>query len=101
MGLIIVLVLLGLFFLVMELIFLPGAVFGTALSVVSYGAAVYLGFDRLGFGGGVVTIVVVLLLSLVVTVLSQPMKATKPPQWSPRHLQNPIYQSPNRLPRHS
>ena len=70
MGLIIVLVLLGLFFLVMELIFLPGVIFGTALSVVSYGVAAYLGFDRLGFVGGVVTVAIILLLSIVVTVLS-------------------------------
>lgn len=70
MWLIILLVLLGLFFLVMELIFLPGVTLGTILAVVSYGAAAYLGFDRLGFVGGVVTIVAILLLSLVVTVLS-------------------------------
>ena len=70
MGLIIVLVLLGLFFLVAELVFLPGVTLGTALSVVSYGIAVYLGFDRLGFVGGVITLVVVLAISLVATVVS-------------------------------
>lgn len=70
MGLIIVLVLLGLFFLVAELVFLPGVTLGTALSVVSYGIAVYLGFDRLGFVGGVITLVVVLAISLVAVVVS-------------------------------
>ena len=70
MGLIIVLVLLGLFFLVAELVFLPGVTLGTILSVVSYAAAVYLGFDRLGFVGGVITLVVVLAISLVATVVS-------------------------------
>ncbi len=70
MGLVISLVLLGVFFLVVELIFLPGITFGTVLSVVSYVAAIYLGFDRLGVVGGFVTLVVVVALSLVATVLS-------------------------------
>ena len=70
MGLVISLVLLGVFFLVVELIFLPVITFGTVLSVVSYVAAIYLGFDRLGIGGGFVTLVVVVALSLVATVLS-------------------------------
>lgn len=70
MGFVISLVLLGVFFLVVELIFLPGITFGTILSVVSYVAAIYLGFDRLGIVGGFVTLVVVVALSLVATVLS-------------------------------
>ena len=70
MGLIIFLILLGLFFLVVELIFLPGITLGTILSVVSYGAAVYLGFDRLGVAGGVITLFVVAALSLVATIVS-------------------------------
>lgn len=37
MGLVIFLILLGLFFLVVELIFLPGITLGTILSAVSYG----------------------------------------------------------------
>ena len=70
MGLIVFLVLLGVFFLVLELIFLPGVTLGTILSVVSYGAAIYLGFDRLGVVGGFVTLFVVVALSLVATVFS-------------------------------
>lgn len=70
MGLIALLVALGLFFLVVELIFLPGVTLGTVLSVVSYGAAIYLGFARFGVTGGVVTIIVVLILSLVATIIS-------------------------------
>ena len=70
MGLIALLVALGLFFLVVELIFLPGVTLGTVLSVVSYGAAIYLGFARFGVMGGVVTIIVVLILSLVATIIS-------------------------------
>lgn len=70
MGLVAFLILLGVFFLVVELIFLPGVTIGTILSVVSYGAAVYLGFDRFGLVGGFVTLFVVVALSLVATVVS-------------------------------
>jgi membrane-bound ClpP family serine protease len=70
MGLIAFLVLLGAFFLVAELVFLPGVTFGLILSLLSYGAAIYFAFARLGFVAGVVTIVIVAALSLLVTVLS-------------------------------
>lgn len=70
MGLIILLVALGVFFLVVELIFLPGVTLGTALSVVSYGVAIYLTFTRFDVVGGVIAIGVVLLLSIVATILS-------------------------------
>ena len=74
MGLIIFLVILGAFFLVAELVFLPGAILGSLLSLSSYGVAVYFGFTRFGFVGGVVTIVAVFVLSLVVTLLSMRAK---------------------------
>ena len=70
MGLIAFLVVLGAFFLVAELVFLPGLTFGLVLSLMGYGAAIYLGFARLGFVGGVITLVVVVAISLLVTVLS-------------------------------
>lgn len=70
MGLIAFLVLLGAFFLVAELVFLPGLTFGLILSLLGYGAAIYLGFVRLGFVGGVVTIVVSVAISLLVTIIS-------------------------------
>lgn len=70
MGLIAFLVVLGAFFLVAELIFLPGLTFGLVLSLLGYGAAIYLGFARLGFVGGVITLIVVVAISLLVTVLS-------------------------------
>ena len=62
MGLIILLLLLGAFFLVAELVFLPGTILGALLSLASYGAAIYFGFAKCGFGGGIVTIFVVLAL---------------------------------------
>ena len=70
MGLVIFLILLGLFFLVVELIFLPGITLGTILSVVSYGAAIYLGFSRLGLIGGMIILFIIAALSLVATVVS-------------------------------
>ena len=70
MGLVIFLILLGLFFLGVELIFLPGITLGTILSVVSYGAAIYLGFSRLGVIGGMFILFVIAALSLVATVVS-------------------------------
>ena len=70
MGMIIFLVLLGVFFLVVELIFLPGVTLGTLLALVSYAAAAYLGFDRFGVVGGVLVLVAILLLSLVATIIS-------------------------------
>jgi membrane-bound ClpP family serine protease len=70
MGLIIILVLLGVFFLVAELIFLPGVTLGAILAAASYGAAIYSAFVRLGVIGGVVTIVAVVAVSLVAVVIS-------------------------------
>lgn len=70
MGVVAFLVLLGVFFLVLELIFLPGVTLGTILSVVSYGIAIYFGFVRMGVVGGFVTMLVVVALSLVATVVS-------------------------------
>lgn len=70
MGLIVFLVLLGVFFLVAELVFLPGATLGAILALASYGAAAYFGFVRLGFVGGVITIVIILAASLVAVVIS-------------------------------
>lgn len=70
MGLIIILVLLGVFFLVAELIFLPGVTLGAILAAASYGAAIYFAFVRLGVIGGVLTIVAVVAVSLVAVVMS-------------------------------
>ena len=70
MGLIIALLILGAFFLVAELVFLPGVTLGAILSLVGFGAAVYFGFVRFGFVGGMITLVVAIALALLVTVLS-------------------------------
>ena len=70
MGMIIFLVILGLFFLVAELIFLPGVTLGVVLSLAGYAAAIYLGFVRFGMVGGIVVLAIVIALSLVATLLS-------------------------------
>lgn len=70
MGMIIFLVILGLFFLVAELIFLPGVTLGVVLSLAGYAAAIYLGFTRFGMVGGIVVVAIVVALSLVATLIS-------------------------------
>ena len=70
MGMIIFLVVLGLFFLVAELIFLPGVTFGIILSLVGDAAAIFLGFTRFGMVGGCVVLAIVIALSLIATLLS-------------------------------
>ena len=70
MGMVIFLVLLGLFFLVAELVFLPGAALGVILSLASYAAATYFAFVRIGMVGGFITLGIILLLSLIATIIS-------------------------------
>lgn len=70
MGLIIFLVLLGVFFLVVELMLLPGVTIGTILSLVSYAVAVYMGFERFGLAGGAVTLAAVVAVSIATIVVS-------------------------------
>lgn len=70
MGLIVFLVLLGVFFLMVELVLLPGVTVGTVLALLCYGTAVYFGFERFGVLGGGVTFAAILAVSLVATVIS-------------------------------
>ena len=67
---IILLLLLGILFLVAELLLLPGVTVGTVLALVCYGSAVYLAFVDFGTTTGLVTLAVVMLLSLIATILS-------------------------------
>ena len=70
MGLVIFLIVLGVFFLVAELVFLPGAALGVILSLASYAAAAYIGFMRMGMTGGFAIIAVIVILSLIATIIS-------------------------------
>lgn len=67
---IILLIVLGILFLVAELIFLSGSFFGTALSIVCFGGSIWLAFTQYGTMTGIVTVIVVALLSLIATVIS-------------------------------
>lgn len=70
MGMVIFLILLGLFFLVAELVFLPGATLGVILSLASYAAAIYFAFVRFGMAAGFIVLGIIILLSLVATFIS-------------------------------
>jgi len=64
---IILLIVLGLLFLVAELVLLPGVSIG---ALVCYGSSIYLAFRDYGTVAGVVVILAILLLSLVATIIS-------------------------------
>lgn len=67
---IILLIVLGLLFLVAELVLLPGVSIGAILALVCYGSSIYLAFRDYGTVAGVVVILAILLLSLVATIIS-------------------------------
>lgn len=67
---IILLVFFGLLFLVAEIVLLPGVSIGALLALVCYGSSIYLAFRDFGMLGGIVTILVVLVLSAAATFFS-------------------------------
>ena len=70
MIVIVLLVLLGVLFLVAELVLLSGTTVGTLLSLVCYGVASYMAFAQYGYTAGFVTLGVIAVLSLIATVVS-------------------------------
>lgn len=70
MWYLILLLLLGLLFLVAELLLLPGVSIGAVLALLCDGSAVYLAFDRFGTTTGLVILAVCLVGSLLVTIVS-------------------------------
>lgn len=90
---IILLILLGVLFLVAELLLLPGISVGTILSLVCYGSAIYLAFDGYGTLTGAITVAVVLLLSLITTLVSLRAKT-----WQRLSLKQEIDSSSMQLP---
>lgn len=64
------LVILGVLFLVAELVFLSGSFIGTVLSLVCYGGAVWLAFAGYGYVTGIAVIVIIAAVSLAATVIS-------------------------------
>lgn len=67
---IILLIILGVLFLVAELVFLSGSLIGTILSLVCYGGAVWKTFVDYGYTAGIVVIAVIAAVSLIATVIS-------------------------------
>ena len=70
MWYIVLLIVLGLLFLVAELLLFPGVSIGAILSVICYGGAIWYAFDSMGTTAGVITVVVVAVLSLVSLIIS-------------------------------
>ncbi|MBQ7856926.1 MAG: NfeD family protein [Alistipes sp.] len=70
MGYIILLVVLGVLFLLLELVLLPGVSFGAILSLVCYGSAVYMAFANYDTTVGLIVLAVVVLVSILTTILS-------------------------------
>ena len=70
MWYIVLLIILGLLFLVAELLLFPGLSIGGILAIACYGGAIWYTFDALGVTAGVWTIVVVAILSLLSLIFS-------------------------------
>lgn len=70
MWYIVLLVLLGILFLLAELLLLPGLSIGGVLAMVCYGGAIWYAFDSMGVTAGIWTIAVVGLVSLVSLIFS-------------------------------
>ena len=67
---IILLIVLGLLFLVAEIVLLPGVSVGALLALVCDGSAIYLAFRYHDTPTGIVVVVLIVILSLVATILS-------------------------------
>ncbi len=67
---IVLLILLGVLFLVAEVVFLPGVSVGALMSVLCYGGAIYLAFTDFGSAGGFIVIAAIVLSSLVAMIFS-------------------------------
>ncbi len=70
MWIIVLLVVLGLVFLFAELLLLPGLSVGAFLSLICYGGALYVAFDRYSAATGAWCIAAIVVLSLIVVIIS-------------------------------
>ena len=80
---IILLIVLGLLFLVAEIVLLPGVSVGALLALVCDGSAIYLAFRYHDTPTGIVVVVLIVILSLVATILS--LRAKTWQRFSLRH----------------
>ena len=67
---IVLLILLGVLFLVAELLVITGSIVGALLALLCYGSAIYLAFAQHGTEVGVAVIAAIILLSLISTIVS-------------------------------
>ncbi len=65
-----VLILLGLLFCVMEILILPGLTIAAILSTICSAQAIYMAFDRLGSGAGIIVVVAIITVDLIAIVFS-------------------------------
>lgn len=93
MWLIVLLILLGVLFLVAELVLLPGVSVGALFALVCYGSAIYTAFTDYGTLAGSVVVAVILVLSFVATVFSLRSKT-----WQRFSLKQKIESSGSALP---
>ena len=70
MWYIVSLILLGILFLVAELLLFPGVTLGALLAIACYGGAIWYAFDTMGVTAGVVTVIVVVVVSLISVIFS-------------------------------
>lgn len=70
MWYIILLILLGVLFCIAELLLFPGLSIGAILAVACYGGAVWYAFEAMGTTAGIITIIVVLVVSLISVIFS-------------------------------
>lgn len=70
MWYLVLLVLLGLLFLLVELVLLPGVSVGALLTLVCYGSALYLAFTNFGTTVGLIVLASILMLSIVAIIFS-------------------------------
>ncbi len=65
-----VLILLGLLFLVVEILILPGVTVAAILSVVCSAQAIYMAFSRLGSSAGIIVVAIIVVVEVVAIIFS-------------------------------
>lgn len=85
--------LLGILFLVAELVLLPGVSVGALLAIGCYGTSIYLAFRDFGMAGGFIITLVIVVLSLIAIVISLRAKT-----WQRFSLKQEIGSSSSKLP---
>lgn len=85
--------LLGILFLIAELILLPGVSVGALLAIGCYGSSIYLAFRDYGMAGGTITTLIITIVSLAATAICLRAKT-----WQRFSLKQEIGSSSSELP---